>query len=72
MEAAFDRYSRAILSGVEPTAGLFIESLEAEGISLSLEPRRGPSRNRGPEAGVDDRPDPVPAGLVSRQIRGLS
>jgi hypothetical protein len=36
LEAAFDRYSRAVLSGLEPTPALFIESLEAESLSLSL------------------------------------
>ena len=36
VEAAFDRYNRAVLSGLEPTPGRFVDSLEAEGLSLSI------------------------------------
>lgn len=36
LESAFDRYNRAVIAGVEPTPGLFIEALEAEGLWLSL------------------------------------
>ncbi len=76
MEAAFDRYNRAILSNVEPTVDLFIESLEAEGLRLLVERRRGPSHSQGPAPHVEDRRRPVAAGrsggLTSRQVRGLS
>ena len=79
MEAAFDRYNRAILSDVEPTVGLFIESLEAEGLRLSVERRRRRSPLRGIQdrrRPVEDRRQPVAAGrsegLISRQMRGLS
>ena len=79
MEAAFDRYNRAILSNLEPTVGLFIESLEAEGLRLSVERRRRPSPIQGIEdrrRPIEDRRQPVAAGrsdgLISRQIRGLS
>jgi hypothetical protein len=79
VEAAFDRYNRAFMSDVEPTVGLFLESLEAEGLRLSAERRRRPSviqpieDRRQP---IEDRRQPVAArrseGLISRQIRGLS
>ncbi len=36
LEAAFDRYSSAVLSGTEPTSALLIESLQSEGLNLSL------------------------------------
>ena len=34
VEAAFDRFNRAAIAGVEPKASVFIEALEAEGLSL--------------------------------------
>ena len=36
LEAAFDRFNRAAITGMEPTPVLFIEALEAEGLHLSL------------------------------------
>lgn len=36
LEAAFDRFNRAAITGMEPTPVLFIEALEAEGLSVSL------------------------------------
>ena len=76
VEAAFDRYNRAILSDLEPTVGLFIESLEAEGLRLLPERRQGPSHDHGLAPDVEDRRRPVAAGrsagLISRQVRGLS
>jgi hypothetical protein len=76
VEAAFDRYNRAILSNVEPTAGLFIESLEAEGLRLLVERRRRAAHDHGLAPDVEDRRRPVAAGrsagLISRQVRGLS
>ena len=49
LEAAFDRYSLAVLSGTEPTSGLFIESLQSEGLILSL------SLSRASASAPDDR-----------------
>lgn len=40
VEAAFERFNRAVLAGAEPKSGLFIESLEAEGVRLSLDQLR--------------------------------
>ncbi len=34
VEAAFDRFNRAAIAGVEPKASVFIEALEAEGLSI--------------------------------------
>ena len=36
VEAAFDRFNRAVILGMEPSPVLFMEALEAEGVSLSL------------------------------------
>jgi len=36
VEAAFDRFNRAVLVGMEPSPVLFMEALEAEGVRLSL------------------------------------
>ena len=36
LEAAFDRFNRAAIAGMEPTPVLFIEALEAEGLHLTL------------------------------------
>lgn len=36
LEAAFDRFNRAVILGMEPTPLLFMEALEAEGLQLSL------------------------------------
>ena len=36
LEAAFDRFNRAAMAGVDPTPASFITSLEAEGLRLNL------------------------------------
>ncbi len=36
LEAAFDRFNRAAMLGMEPTPVLFLEALEAEGLRLQL------------------------------------
>jgi len=36
VEAAFDRFNRAVMLGMEPSPLLFTEALEAEGLRLSL------------------------------------
>lgn len=36
LEAAFDRFNRAAMLGMEPTPVLFLEALEAEGLRLEL------------------------------------
>jgi hypothetical protein len=76
VEAAFDRYNRAVMSGVEPTPGLFIEALEAEG--LRLLPASQPSYRMGTvERRVAERRrsggsrQPV-ASLLTRRLKGLS
>lgn len=35
LEAAFDRYNRAALAGIEPTLARFLDALEAEGLQVS-------------------------------------
>lgn len=35
LEAAFDRYNRAAITGIEPTLELFLDALETEGLQLS-------------------------------------
>ena len=36
LEAAFDRFNRAAMLGMEPTPMLFLEALDAEGLRLQL------------------------------------
>jgi hypothetical protein len=36
VEAAFDRFNRAVILGMEPSAVLFMEALETEGVRISL------------------------------------
>lgn len=69
LEAAFERYNLAALSGVEPTIALFIEALGAEGLRLSLKAEEASVGSTTPDqAGVspplrrraDDAPDPRP------------
>ncbi|MEP6667313.1 MAG: hypothetical protein ABJA81_12770 [Nocardioidaceae bacterium] len=36
VEAAFDRFNRAVIMGMEPSPLLFMEALEAEGLRVSL------------------------------------
>jgi hypothetical protein len=78
LEAAFDRYNRAVITGMEPTPALFMEALEAEGLSLSL---MGPesadatsARRRASDRSA--RPTTLPVGrraqgLLARRVRGL-
>jgi hypothetical protein len=75
LEAAFDRFNRAVISGMEPTPALFLDALQAEGLELSL---------AAPVAARDTLPveGPVRAGrapwtarardLVPRRARGAS
>ena len=70
LEAAFDRYNRAVIMGMEPTSVLFIEALEAEGLRLTL---------AAPEAAKSGEPvqsGSIPVGrragrLVPRRARAL-
>ena len=62
LEAAFDRFNRAGVAGIEPTLALFMDALEAEGLRLSLsEPDPGdrqtatPSIIRTPEVNAPQR-----------------
>lgn len=41
LAAAFDRYNRAALAGIEPTLPRFIDALEAEGLQVSPATSRG-------------------------------
>lgn len=78
LEAAFDRYNRAAMAGLEPTPGLFIEALEAEGLSISIatsEPANAAAESLE-AAQPEPRPGSIPAhrsteGLVPRRVRGL-
>jgi hypothetical protein len=36
VEAAFDRFNRAVMIGLEATPALFVEALEAEGLHLVM------------------------------------
>jgi hypothetical protein len=36
LEAAFDRFNRAVILGMEPTPVMFMDALEAEGLQLRL------------------------------------
>lgn len=70
LEAAFDRYNRAVIMGMEPTSVLFIEALEAEGLRLSLAASEAPE-SREP-AQVGSVPVARRAGrLVPRRARAL-
>jgi hypothetical protein len=77
LEAAFDRYNRAAMAGLEPSPGLFIEALEAEGLSLSIAPAAPADAAKDVETA---QPDPstgsVPVHrsserLIPRRVRGL-
>ena len=79
VEAAFDRYNRAVLSGVEPTAARFIESLEAEGLSLSLSRHRAdetePVQRRTADQPSRNGALPVgrrAAGRLAARLKGLT
>ena len=76
VEAAFDRYNRAVMSGVEPTPELFIESLEAEGLRLlpAAQPtyRMGTVDRRVAERRRSGSSRQPVAGLLSRRLKGLS
>jgi hypothetical protein len=70
LEAAFDRYNRAVIMGMEPTSVLFIEALEAEGLRLSL------AASEAPESREPAQDGSIPVGrprghLVPRRARAL-
>ena len=77
LEAAFDRYNRAAMAGLEPTPGLFIEALEAEGLSLSIATATPADAGTDVEtAQPEPRPGSIPLHrsserLVPRRVRGL-
>lgn len=79
LEAAFDRYTRAVMSGLEPTPALFIESLETEGLSLSLS-LTGAVATAADDSRDSERPKRAKSipirrraeGLLSRHVKGLS
>jgi hypothetical protein len=78
LEAAFDRYNRAAISGVEPTLELFVEALRAEGLALSLAATRtsAPTARAGNKPEKRARAGSVPVGrrlegVLARRVRGL-
>ena len=79
LEAAFDRYTRAVMSGLEPTPALFIEALENEGLSLSISAAgtldTAPEDGRGTQRPGRTKSIPIrrrAEGLLSRHVKGLS
>ena len=78
LEAAFDRYNRAAMAGIEPTLELFVEALEAEGLALSLAASE-PGASTAPAGDVSEEPvraGSIPVGrrlesLLARRVRGL-
>ena len=76
VEAAFDRYNRAVLSGLEPTPALFLESLEAEGLRLmsAAQPtyRMGTVDRRVAERRRSGSSRQPVASLLARRLKGLS
>ena len=76
VEAAFDRYNRAVMSGQEPTPELFIESLEAEGLRLtpSAQPtyRMGTVDRRVAERRRSGASRQPVGSLLTRRLKGLS
>jgi hypothetical protein len=76
VQAAFDRYNRAVLSGVEPTPELFIESLEAEGLRLlpAAQPvyRMGTVDRRVAERRRSGGSRQPVGSLLTRRLKGLS
>jgi len=63
LEAAFDRFNRAAITGMEPTPALFMEALEAEGLRLSLTVTEALDVQPSPIPGTEmpARADPAPA-----------
>jgi hypothetical protein len=59
LQAAFDRYNRAVMSGLDPALSTFIEALEAEGLRLDVAGHEAAeaSQTRAPvpQAGSSDR-----------------
>ena len=78
LEKAFDRYTRAVMSGLEPTPALFIEALENEGLSLSISTAgtiETPEEGRGTERPARAKSIPIrrrAEGLLSRHVKGVS
>ena len=78
LESAFDRYNRAVIAGMEPTAGLFIEALQAEGLRLSLSGHGAldavpavPLESEEPARGGSVPSAPGAGRLVPRRVRAL-
>ena len=76
VEAAFDRYTRAVLSGLDPTPALFIDSLEAEGLRLSYSAPSPYANGAGDRRVAERRAASIPVGrradgLLSGRLRGL-
>lgn len=78
LEAAFNRYSLAVLSGQEPSPDLFIESLAAEGLRLGLTSPASAISAPGERRVAERRANYEPVGLgrrgpglLGRRLRGL-
>jgi len=76
LEAAFDRYNRAAISGVEPTLELFVEALQAEGLALSATKTTAPMARAGNKSEKKARAGSVRVGrrlegVLARRVRGL-
>ena len=76
VQAAFDRYNRAVLSGLEPTPALFIEALESEGLRLlpAAQPtyRMGTVDRRVAERRRSGGSRQPVGSLLTRRLKGLS